>query len=84
MMNLPVTFSHGLLHMDISVLANQQRLTFISSVRTLDTVNSTYEEIWPIEMDSERESKESVLMTRFDDDEDDDILASFVYSCNML
>ena len=34
--NPPTTFSCGLLHMDTPVLANEQRLTFISAVRTKD------------------------------------------------
>ena len=33
-----VTFSHQLLHMNISVLADQQRLTFIKSVGTFGAV----------------------------------------------
>ena len=31
-------FSYGLVHMDTPVLANQQKLTFISSVQTLDAI----------------------------------------------
>ena len=34
-------FSYGLLHMDTLVLADQQKLTFISSVWTLDAVYGT-------------------------------------------
>ena len=33
-----VTFSYGLLHMDTSILSEQQKLTFISSVWTLGAV----------------------------------------------
>ena len=37
-MNSYMIFSYGVLHMDIPVLANQQKLTFISSVQTQDAV----------------------------------------------
>ena len=43
-----------------SVTFFQQRLTVISSVRTLDTVLRTYQAQWLIETDGERKSKESV------------------------
>ena len=37
-MNSEATFFYGLQHMDTAVLANQQKLTFISSVLTLVAV----------------------------------------------
>ena len=37
-MKLYVTYSYGLLHMDTPVLANQQKMTSISSVQTLDAI----------------------------------------------
>ena len=35
-------FFYGLLHMDTQVLADQQKLTLISSVRTLDAGKKTF------------------------------------------
>ena len=49
-----VMFSHGFLHMDIPVLAEPQKLTFISSVQILGTVLWTYQAWWLIGMDGER------------------------------
>ena len=49
---------YGLLHMDTPVLANQQKLAFISSVRTLDAI-LTHQERWPVGTDGEIESKNS-------------------------
>ena len=37
-------FSYELLPMDTPVLASEQKLTFINSVKTLDTVKRTYQE----------------------------------------
>ena len=62
-------FAYGLLYMDSLVLVNQQRLTFISCVWTLDAVWRTYQEWWSIGIDSERESKETVLSAHIDDDD---------------
>ena len=53
-----VTFSQGLLHMD-------------SSVKTLDAINRIYQEWCPIELDGERESRESILLAQLDDYDDD-------------
>ena len=36
--NSSATFSYGLLHMDTLVLTDQQKLTYIGSVSTLDTI----------------------------------------------
>ena len=33
-----MAFSDGLFHMDTPILANQQKLTFINNVQTLDAV----------------------------------------------
>ena len=49
--------------MDAPVLANQQGLTYIGSVRTLDTVLKTHLEWWMIGMDGEN----SVLSAWRDD-----------------
>ena len=67
-------FSYGLLHMDTLVLADQQKLTCISSVQTLDANKTISHEQWPIAMYGERESGESVLLVYFDDDDDNDAL----------
>ena len=55
--------------MDTPVLADQQKLTFISSVQTLNAVLQIYQEQWTIGMDFERGSKESMLSAHFDVDE---------------
>ena len=39
-----VMFSFGLLHIDASVLTNQQELMYISSVQTLDVIWTTCRE----------------------------------------
>ena len=56
--------------MDIPVLADQQGLRYISSVRTQDAVQKTCKERWMISMDGERESENSVLSVSLDDDDD--------------
>ena len=43
------------------MLADQQRLTVIGAVQTLDAVEKSYYVLWPIVTDGKRESKESVL-----------------------
>ena len=40
--NTKAMFSNGLLHMDTPLLANQQKLAFTISVRTLGDVEKTY------------------------------------------
>ena len=67
--NSKVIFSDRLLHMDPTVLANQQKLTVISSLQTLDTVKRTCQEQWLIGTDSKRESRESLLSAHLDEDE---------------
>ena len=59
---------NGLLHMDTPVIADQQKLTFIGSVQTLDAFEMTSQEQLLIGMDGKRVSKESVLLTSFEDD----------------
>ena len=49
------------------MLADQQRLTFISSMQTLDAIWSIYQEQWPVGTDGEKESRESVLLASYDD-----------------
>ena len=46
--------------MDTPVLVDQQKITFISSVWTLDAVKRTYQEQWPIEIDGKSDSRESM------------------------
>ena len=57
--------------MDTLVLVNQQRLTFIGSVQTLDAVSRTSQERLLRGMDVEKESKESVLSKLLDHDDND-------------
>ena len=57
--NSKATFSHGLLNIDIPVLTDQQKLKFISFIRTRGAVKRTDLERWPIGTDDERDSKES-------------------------
>ena len=64
--NSKATFSDGILHMDISMLIDQQKITFISSLRTLGALKKTYQERWMT-----RESKETVLSAWLDDDDND-------------
>ena len=54
--NSKVMFSYGLLHIDVPVLANQQRLKYTSYVQTLDAVKRTCKEQWKIGREWERES----------------------------
>ena len=49
------------------MLANQQRLTYISSMQTLNVVERTWQEKWMMRMDGEKESKKSVLSACLDD-----------------
>ena len=74
--------------MDAAVLADQQNLTFISTLWTPHVVQRTYKERLPVRKDGEperereregervkereRESKESVPSAGFDDEDDDD------------
>ena len=64
-------FSNGSLHMDMAVLTDQQKITLISFVQTLDAVLRTYLKWWLIGTDSEKKSKESVLLACLDDEDDD-------------
>ena len=64
------TFSNGLLHIDTPILADKHELTFISFVQTLDAIKKTYKEWWPIGMNDERESRESMLLACIEDNEE--------------
>ena len=55
--------------MDVSALANQSELIYISSMRTLDVSWRTSRERWKIGTDGERELGKSVLSARLDDDD---------------
>ena len=68
--NSSATFSYGRPHMDTRVWVGQQKLTFISFVRTLIATWKTYHTQWPTETDGARESRESVQTARLDDDDD--------------
>ena len=62
-------FFYGLLHMDVPVLADQQKLTWIRYVQTLDVIWRICWEWWIIGMDGKRESGKSVLSEWFDDND---------------
>ena len=55
--------------MDAPVLADQQKLTFISTVQTLNAIKTTYQVQKLIGTDSERKSRESMLLDCFDNDD---------------
>ena len=61
-------FFYGPLQMDTLVLADLQKLTFISSVQTLSAVLKIYQAEWLIGTGSERESRESMLLVSDDVD----------------
>ena len=63
-------FPNELLHMDTPVVINQQRLTFINSVPTLDAIKRIYQEKWSIGTDGENESRESMLLLCHKKEED--------------
>ena len=54
-MNSKATFPYGLLHMDTSMLADQQNLTFNSSVQTVEDIKKTNPKQSVIETNDERE-----------------------------
>ena len=62
-------FSYGLLRMDMPVLTDQPKLTFIRSVPTLDAAYRTYIEQWLIGKNGERKSRESMLSANLDDND---------------
>ena len=66
--NSSVTCSNELLQMATPMLTDHQKLTFISFVWTLDATKTTCQEWWLIEVDGERESKESVQLAYLDHD----------------
>ena len=55
--NLLTMFPNGLLYVNMLVLADQQRLPYISSVPTLDETLRTFREQWTTGMDGGRESR---------------------------
>ena len=59
--------------MDVPVLADQQALIYISSVRMQDAVLKTCCERWIIGTNGERELRKSVLSAWHDDDDDFDL-----------
>ena len=67
-MNWFVTFSYGLLHSDMALLAGLQELT--NCVRTKGVVWKTCRERWIIGMEGERESMKSVEGGQYDDADD--------------
>ena len=65
-------FSHGLLHMDIAVLAYQKNLRLPAMCRHLVPVSETSKERWLIGIDSRRESRKSMRLACFVGDVDND------------
>ena len=51
------------------VLVTLQKLIFIQSVWTQDSILKTYQEQWLIGMNGKRKSRESMLLAHFNDDE---------------
>ena len=60
--------------MDTPALADQQKLTFISSVWTLDAIERNCLERRLIGMDGEKELRESMLSACLDNNIDDDTI----------
>ena len=58
--------------MDTAVLANKQKLTFISFVWTLDVFYTSCQERWPIGSDGVQETWELVLYLHLGQDDDTD------------
>ena len=58
--NSESTFSYGLLHMGAPGLADQEGLTYISSVWTLDLIQRTCQKRWMIGMDDDGETQGSL------------------------
>ena len=66
------------LHIDIQVLASQQRLIVNCSMRTLDAGERNYKERWKIGMNDERDSMDSMLSAwLYDNNDDNDDDAGF-------
>ena len=66
--NTLVTFFYGLWHRDVTVLADQRELIYISSVLTQDVVWKTLRERGKIVTDGKKELGKSVLSAWLDDD----------------
>ena len=65
--------SYRLPHLATPVLADQQRLTYINSVQTLDTVKKIYYVQWTVGTDGKKGLGNFVLSAWLDDDDDDSI-----------
>ena len=74
-----VRLFYGPLHMDTSVSADQQEITYNSSVRTQDVIWKTCQERWFIGTDEEKELVKSMVAAQLDDDENAN---SFVQDLN--
>ena len=62
----PSTMFYVRLHRDTPVLTEQQKLTSIYSVQTLNATLRTCQEQWLLRTNGQRESKESVVSACFD------------------
>ena len=65
-------FSYGLLHMDPLELNDHEKPMFINYMQTLGAVSRNYLQRKPIGMVYDWESRESVLLERLDEDDDDE------------
>ena len=68
-MNLSGKLYCGLSHMDIQVLADQQRIMLISFIQTRDSSKRACHATWTRGTDSERDRSESELSAQLDNDD---------------
>ena len=66
--NTLATFSCELLHMDTPMLADLQKFTFITFVRTVDAVLEIYHERWPMATNDDKETNKYVFLTLLDEE----------------
>ena len=78
-MNSWQTFFDEPLHMDVPMLADQQKLIYISSLLILDVFWKTCRMQWMIGTDAERKSRKSMLSTWLDDNDIDIKVLMFLY-----
>ena len=65
--------------MNLSVFGDQQRLTYISSVQTLDAVLTAIGTDGERERERERESVNSMISALLNDDDDDEDITTYCY-----
>ena len=77
-------FSYGLPHMDALVLANQQKLAFISSVQILDVKQEDFLSTMANRDGWWERVKETMISAQFDDDDDDNKINSKIRKDAMI